>query len=369
MPAPSQPWPRPSHHPSQPMSTSLQPASATPASAATLPPAFVIVEPDTAIGLPHIAIGDHWRPALERFVELVPQMGPMLKLNYARPQPENTPEGADPDDLLLPFVGDPEPCTMHVLPSAVPDAGVVRDLEAFARALHAYDIPGTLGGAIVTQSMIGPVGGYGMKHLFAFLRAVIVEQCGHRLGAHAIETDGTGHDHIFPPHADMWVTSIILNIFNIQPPGQGISTMLRMDDAWATIEASGIPPEGIAQMRRSIADHGSCDLYMQFNAWLYNDHAWSDRLGDELLAMSVGHEMLPGQGYLVDDRRWLHGRKELRWPESYTKEDKLNRLYRLGYNTRESEAFSAERIAAWERTGYLPVDCVGRILDQPANPT
>lgn len=342
------------------MPTSLQPAPSTGPTSTALPSAFVLVEPDTAVELPHIAWNPDWRPTLERFVDLVPQMGPMLELNYGRPSPERTPEGADPDDLFLPFVGKPETCTMHVRPEAIPDPGVRRDLLQFARALHAFDIPGDLEGAMVTQSMIGPAGGYGMKHLFAYLRAAMVELAGgERLAAHAIETHGAGHDEIFPPHTDMWVSSLLLNVFNVQPPGQGISTMLRMDEAWPVIAASGIPEEGLAQMRRSVDDAGTCDLYMEFNAWLYDDRPWSDDVAYTLAEMSVAHEMLPGQGYLVNDRKWLHGRLDLVWPADYTLEDKRNRLYRLGYNNHASEVHAAARAADWERHGYFPPDCAG----------
>ncbi|MEN0012259.1 MAG: hypothetical protein AAGC46_02775 [Solirubrobacteraceae bacterium] len=336
----------------------LTPPTAAPDAA--LPAAFVEVEPDTPLALPHIAIGPEWRPAMERFVELVPDMGPILKLNYGRPRADRVPEGADPADPFLPFVGKPETCTMHVRPEAIPDAGVRRELLHFAQALHAYDLPGDLDGAIVTQSMIGPAGGYGMKHLFAFLRAAMVDLGGgERLAAHVIETHGAGHDEIFPPHTDMWVTTMLLNVFNVQPAGQGVSTMVRMDDAWPAIAASGIPDEGLAQMRRAVDDAGVCDLYMQFNAWLYDDRPWSDDIAWTLSDLCLAHEMQPGQGYLVDDRKWLHGRLGLVWPERYTLEDKQNRLYRLGYDTKTSVEHAAARAADWERHGYFPQDCVG----------
>lgn len=327
-----------------------------------LPSAFVETEPDTEIDLPHIMWNPYWRPALEKFVEQTASMSPFLELNYAKPQPENLPKGADADDILLPYLGNPETATMHFEFKEIKDQGLRLEMANFVRAFYEYEIDQPDEGVIVTKSMLGPEGGYGMKHLFALLRAGLVDLTGQRLAAHVIETNSAGFVERFPPHSDMWITSLLFNVFNVQTPGQGVSTMVQTEKAWDVIANSGIPDHGLAQMKRVLEDSGACDFYMQFNGWMYNEHAWSDKLGDELLAISQTWEMKPGQGYLVNDRKWLHGRLELDWPENVSVQDRCNRLYRLGYNNRRLQEQAEARQTNWDMVGYYANDCIGGAL-------
>jgi hypothetical protein len=133
----------------------------------------------------------------------------------------------------------------------------------------------------------------------------------------------------FAPHSDMWVPALLFNVFEaVEPGGHGATLLLPMERAFEIAEEAGVSAEQLERMREAIAGAGQEDYYLQFNGALYEDeHPWKDEVERRLIEASLVVPLGRGQGYLANDREWLHGRTPL--PRDF---DRENRLFRLAYD-------------------------------------
>jgi hypothetical protein len=193
-------------------------------------------------------------------------------------------------------------------------------------------------------------------HLFGWLRAAMAE-LSESTSSIAGPTGAAGdEDGSFAPHSDMWIPALLFNVFEHVVPGQGATLLLPMEAGLKVAERAGVPPLFLAQMRDATVEAGECDYFDAFNGCLYQDHPWTDVVRRALFDASVQVPMEPGQGYLVNDRMWLHGRTRL-LPDALPPHLKNRRLYRLAYNNRRLQAAASQRRIDWEAVGRTSAHC------------
>jgi hypothetical protein len=130
----------------------------------------------------------------------------------------------------------------------------------------------------------------------------------------------------FPLHADLYAPRFLFNIFDDVPDdGSGASTFLSVDELRDVLPTVTSMPRAVRMrildcQRRVI----TTDRYDEFYDLLHNSrHPWKRELR---AALRRARHVIPfgrGQGYLLDDRRWLHGRDA---PSSGVTRNRIHRL-------------------------------------------
>lgn len=349
-------------------------------------PALVPVEATTDFNLPHLTWHPRWRAALGAFLEAVPDMPAVDLVSWDRLR------WHDRLHLLAYRLrhGGQNPFgeigrTWNVPPRAIPDADLRREMLELARSWHLYEIPEP--GAVILDDMLVHPDPDRWLHFLGFLRSAVAAINGTPYSAIASPTGDSGlvvpegqsdlefvlassladaetppelgaeDDGVFAPHCDLWIPHLLANVIGRAVPGQGASSLLAIDEMWAVLSDVGLPGEAQGKLRDAIAESGACDYYHQFASLLYGDgQPWEHDVGSALFEASQIVWLGPGQGYLVDDRRWLHGRTGLD-PRALPHHVRHNRLYRLAYNNVVTQKRARQRRLDLRGTDRLPVGC------------
>jgi hypothetical protein len=283
-------------------------------------PVFVEVPRTTAATeLVHVSWDDEWRPLLARLGEACPSMPPAEKVRHFQPGEEGYEDVAGGGDAL----------TTWTLPDGAFDG---RDelragMERLADAFFEWEPPAS---AVILTGLLDELPDGGCARLIGFLHDRVVELTGDPNAAVAAPVGMAGAaDGGFAPHADMWVPSLLFNVFEaVAPGGHGATLLLPMAEVFEIAAGCGVAEEQLARMREAIDGAGQEDYYLQFNGALYEDeHPWKDEVERRLIEASLVVPLTRGQGYLANDREWLHGRTPL--PRDF---DRENRLFRLAYD-------------------------------------
>ena len=328
---------------------------------------FTEVAPTSTLPLPHVSWAPQWRDLLARFSAAAPHMTQVgTKL---------TDESVFTEQQLAYFADHVAEhgfypyeafSSWHLDPETITDAGLRAELRHLAEAIFDYDVPEP--GAVILTG-IASDDGLRADRMLAFvgwLRAVMLELTGDAMGSMACPTTESGNDidresgkktdGRLPLHADMWIPGVLFNVFYHVTPGHGLTTLLSVDDLWPALHDFGMDPQTIAELQQIVDEAGSCDSYVAFASRLYDDPEWGLTLADFLDARAHTAPLGSGEGYLVDDRRWLHGRTALPG-DLVPAELRPHRMYRLAYNTRRLNDTLSERNLRWAQQGYAAIAC------------
>jgi hypothetical protein len=277
-------------------------------------------------------------------IELVP---------YFRPEVPLTEERKD-------AIGSPID-TFHLGAESIADETLRAEMLEFAAAFYEFELPETQA-VMLTDMLILPWRNE-THTLLAWLTGALADLTGQRLAAHmtSVAKTGSTNELEYTPgpfflHSDMWHTELLFNLFNkTMAPGQGDSYLISIEDAWPVIRAAGVPETAIASMKEELAAARTCAAFTDFNGWLYlEEHPWADELAQALMDACEPLSLLPGQGYFVNDRYWLHGRNSMEWTPDAERE---HRLYRVGYNNRRLMEQAAAEGFDWASAGTRGAGC------------
>jgi hypothetical protein len=167
--------------------------------------------------------------------------------------------------------------------------------------------------------------------VFTLFRSLIVHDCNDEM--ESLYTPLTpSNKGFFPLHCDLYIPKKLMNVYEAVPSDKsGASLFLRMDTLIDTIlpRTTRMP----AAIRRKISSlinlEDRSDKYdMFYNLLNDTDNPWYR----ELLRRTTHHrfqiKFQKGQGYLLYDRRWLHGRTK---PNGGLT---IKRVHRLVFNSR-----------------------------------
>ena len=226
-----------------------------------------------------------------------------------------------------------------------------------ARALGSQPLPP--GGAAALTGLAEPVADGLMAHVVGALRAAFVElHGGDGLAAIAKPTDRSGEhpelgetgDGAIYPHADLWRPERIIGIFDEVVPGHGRPILLPLTVLWPLAAQAGMPARARRELEELLATASErSSTYEAFAGGLFDDPLWGEPLAELAHANAMELPGATGDGYLVDDRRWLHGRSALPW-RLYPRERRHRRLYLLAH-TPVSAAADAAPALTWSDHG------------------
>jgi hypothetical protein len=170
------------------------------------------------------------------------------------------------------------------------------------------------------------IDGLTIQTLFAYVRTRLVERTGdHAVAIHA-PLGATGErERDFPLHADLYPSVFLLNVFDRVPAGDsGASLFLPMRTLREFVQSSdAIPPATKRRFQSFWTSPAQTDRYEEFYDLLHGRHPWGAELGRAMRGAAMRIRLERGQGYLLHDRKWLHGREE---PAGGVPSDRLHRL-------------------------------------------
>ena len=178
--------------------------------------------------------------------------------------------------------------------------------------------------------------GRALHILFASLRHEIARAADNHMAALYAPLGSVGPTAgEFPLHADLYIPEILFNVFEEVPTdGTGASVFLSAFDLDKILSAASYVPASLRRdLMRCLREPVKHDSFELFYGSLHNPAAeWYPRLSRALNRRSGKIMMQAGQGYMIHDRRWLHGRTKVRGGVS------VNRLHRLVFGLRQVKA-------------------------------
>lgn len=248
-----------------------------------------------------------WSPAFRHFIE------------SSEPWLRRLPE---PKLVRIPGLGEyGRTFTLTVEPRA--------ELAAFARALCRLRRPAGI--MLFTGLMGDPLDGHLLRRLFALLRANIASILGDRrfsLYAPLGVTGARAHD--FALHSDLYMPQLLFNVFEEVPAdGSGASTFLPTRIMSRLMEQlESLPPRVRSRFDECYRRASRGDRFNALYELLYGSELpWADALQAAMQSHRLSIVMAAGEGYLIHDRTWLHGR------EAPSGGVPRRRLHRLVFNT------------------------------------
>jgi hypothetical protein len=205
------------------------------------------------------------------------------------------------------------------------NAKLRKRLTAIAIALHR--LPHFSNLILFDHLMDDVIDGATIRGLFAYIRSALVQETSDdnvAIYAPLGVVGGTAQKD-FPLHADLYPPVFLFNVFDRVPrDGSGASLFLPMHVVRNAVEHNSLIPKDVKSWFRHLIAHPSnTDHYEQFYDFLHGDKPWSVSLLKEMQSATVRISLGRGQGYLVHDRRWLHGREA---PSGRVLKDRLHRL-------------------------------------------
>jgi len=186
------------------------------------------------------------------------------------------------------------------------------DIAELARGLT--ELPPPEGVYFFAGLLDGQINGQTLHYLFAIMRDAIAEQAKSPWAALYAPLATVGEDAgDFPLHCDMYVPEMLWNVFEDVPrDGSGAAIFLQTKELLRILDKmKSFPRPLLNSVRYCFTTPLENDRYK----WLYDKlhgqkHAWTAALGRRLSKRQIRISMRKGDGYLVHDRRWLHGREE-----------------------------------------------------------
>lgn len=171
--------------------------------------------------------------------------------------------------------------------------------------------------------------GRSLAHLWALLRDVIASRSGHPLAALYAPLSHVGRSaKQFPLHADLYPPQYLWNVFDRVPKdGSGVALLLPLDKFFALASKVGVPVVAQAAIRNCLSDEMRGERFREFYDLLHvNTERWSQEWGAAAEKSATRLPLGTGEGYLIHDRSWLHGR------ETPTGGVTVRRVHRLVYS-------------------------------------
>ena len=214
----------------------------------------------------------------------------------------------------------PEPSLIHLLggkdydytytldPSPYLNDQYVEEIQAFAAAFLTLSVGEKIW---FVSGLLGPdLDGRALHRLLACLRHYLAELRHEPMAALYAPLSAVGTDAgDFPLHADLYLPEILFNVFEEVPQDRSGASLFLPTSVFEEILACEVP-EGISRpLLRCLREPIQEDSYERFFGLLHNREApWYGRLSRALQKRQIKIKLTAGQGYLIHDRLWLHGR-------------------------------------------------------------
>jgi hypothetical protein len=187
------------------------------------------------------------------------------------------------------------------------------EIESFATSLSRTCPGGTL---MLFDGLLGPPFDSGLLYsVLVSLRACLVAIYQDPAVALCTPVKAEQRDRGFPLHADLFTKKRLFIVFDdVEAEGGGESLFLNTESMFAILATDVVPGAAKTRIRRLLKGQLAIDSFDELYDLLHGSHAWVPHLEKSLQTSQHVLFLKRGQGYLLDDRRWLHGRNASRIP-------------------------------------------------------
>jgi len=184
------------------------------------------------------------------------------------------------------------------------------DLVSFARAFTQIKPQSRI--LCLTELFFEDLTGETLAYVLAFVRDVIARSQEDDFAALYTPLGATGLDVAgFPLHADLYKPETLLNVFDDVPLDEsGASLFVDVPTFFQLLrELPQLPLSTQAELITCLTTPVTTDRYERFVSLLYDENnEWTNPLFESLQSHQMRIRMTCGEGYLINDRQWLHGR-------------------------------------------------------------
>lgn len=177
-----------------------------------------------------------------------------------------------------------------------------RGLEAFPNASTPSFFRGLIGNGIT---------GLAVSHFCSLLARALNDLGSSEPGpAMYIPPNPSPTSTDFAVHSDLFPRGRLLIIYDqVRAPAWSASLLLPWKHAFPQLERAGMPARSLARIRALLSRRSAADGFDELIRLLYDGYSpRGERIVELLGALSVCARFRRGEGYLLDDRKWLHGR-------------------------------------------------------------
>jgi hypothetical protein len=181
---------------------------------------------------------------------------------------------------------------------------------------------------LINRRMTAPL----FHFTIALMRAALVSYRNHEMAALYAPLTITNEENEFPLHCDLYIPNILWNVYEEVAPGDLGSSLFLPTEFLLQEELpqlQKIPAGKVKRIREILSRTGRKDRYEEFYDLLYNTaYPWTAGLKERLESNAYQYKFKKGEGYMLNDRLWMHGRTAAAGHVN------KNRLHRLVFESR-----------------------------------
>lgn len=154
--------------------------------------------------------------------------------------------------------------------------------------------------------------GWTIHSIFALLRALIARATRNPWSVMHAPLSSVGKNAgDFKLHADLYQPTVLFNVFEQLPDdGTGRTLLLPISRLFAATRSIEMPVRARRRVRELLTRPIRVDAYDEFYSLLHGRyHPWTRALESRLRAEQLSISLGRFEGYILHDRRWLHGRE------------------------------------------------------------
>jgi hypothetical protein len=211
------------------------------------------------------------------------------------------------------------------------DKTLARKLFSFSKCLYNLDVSGRL--LLFTDMLDDDLDGRSLGYLFAFFRAALISLSNDPLSALYQPIKGHKRGKEFPLHSDLYIPVILFNVFQeVCNDSTGASLFLQVSSVVELLgQLKTLPPNTRDQIIENLTKIHRQDRYEENFYLLHGWEDWTNELERLMRQRQLRIKLYPGQGYMLHDRRWLHGREAINGKLTH------KRLHRLVFNNKAAQ--------------------------------
>lgn len=241
-------------------------------------------------------------------------------------------------NLISVLEGKPYDYTYSLNPYGLVANEIYNEFKLFSETFYNLKISQNI---LLFSNLLSPeFNSTGLHFLFACMRNYLVEMTGDILFAlyTPLGTTTNGAVYIsmadFGLHADLYPPKNLFNVFEeVDNDSSGASIFLQTSVLSEILDdINTISSENKSKILDPLFKEDKEDHYTEFFNLLHgHEHRWVDELERIFKARQIRIKMKKGEGYLINDRMWLHGRESTTLPVTE------KRLHRFIFNTMENQ--------------------------------
>lgn len=228
--------------------------------------------------------------------------------------------------------------TYYLSLTCVSDQALRQDILALAKGFYHFTV-GREGIIFLRDIINREVNGYTI-HVFLSVLCAVLPKVSRQQARYAPIAPADAKRSTFPLHADLFRSNLLLSIFDNVPSDPSGACLFLPTTALMRIlkKLCSISSSVKKKIARLLIDRSGKDHYDEVFDLLHGPYPYTLQLERLLKASHLKIKLRTGEGYILDDRKWLHGRG----PQSSDVES--NRLYRLSFTNKQLTKHSNQRL-------------------------